>query len=73
MENNVNNLNNSNNMWSQEKIDELNWRQENAPVKPLTCDRSAIECEVTLSPSTCEGVLIATENGWVCPCGKFKQ
>lgn len=59
----------------QETIDELNKIQISGKVHPYTCDRRAKECEVNIEPRDyCkDGVLIATENGWICPCGKYKQ
>lgn len=69
------------------RIDELNERQNNREVHPLTCcggngepdckrnKAYAARCNGQKVPydSENEGVLIATETGWVCPCGKYKQ
>lgn len=64
--------------WSQEQVNNLNDYQQKGCFHPYTCDRKAPECEVdkgpieTKDPSK-DGVLIATQDGWVCPCGKYKQ
>lgn len=55
--------------FTKEIIEQLNKRQQEGKYHPYTCDRSFSECQVELN----DGVLIATENGWVCPCGKYKQ
>lgn len=61
--------------FSPEVVAELNERQNNSQLHPYTCDRNAPECEVNQTPRNYskDGVLIATENGWICPCGKYKQ
>jgi hypothetical protein len=58
-----------------EKIKELNEHQQNNSYHPYTCDRNYEECEVYTVPRdySKDGVLIATEEGWICPCGKYKQ
>lgn len=58
-----------------EKVIELNQHQKNEIFHPYTCDRQAKECEVNITPRdySKDGVLIATEYGWICPCGKYKQ
>ncbi len=60
---------------SKEEIDHLNELQRRGHYHPLTCDRRAKVCEVNQTPRdySKDGVLIATETGWICPCGKYKQ
>ena len=62
-------------MWTQEKIDELNSNQKSGKFHPLTCDRKSKNCEINVTPRNYhkDGILIATENGWICPCGSYKQ
>ena len=58
-----------------EEVGRLNKEQKRNDRHPYTCDRRAKQCEVNQTPRDYkkDGVLIATENGWVCPCGKYKQ
>ncbi len=58
-----------------EEIEKLNAFQNERKFHPLTCDRKSKNCEVNITPRTYEkdGVLIATKDGWVCPCGDYKQ
>ena len=58
-----------------EEVERLNKEQKRNDRHPYTCDRRSKECEVNQTPRDYkkDGVLIATENGWVCPCGKYKQ
>lgn len=56
-----------------EEVERLNKEQKRNDRHPYTCDRRSKECEVNQTPREKDGVLIATENGWVCPCGKYKQ
>ncbi len=62
-------------IFTPEKIKELNEYQQNGKYHPYTCDRNHEECEVNIVPRdySKDGVLIATEEGWICPCGKYKQ
>ncbi len=64
-----------NSPFNQEQVNKLNEFQKCGRFHPLTCDRKAKECEVNCNPRdfSKDGVLIATEEGWVCPCGKYKQ
>lgn len=61
--------------FTKEIVEQLNKRQQEGKYHPYTCDRSFSECEVVLGNynHSKDGVLIATENGWICPCGKYKQ
>lgn len=58
-----------------EEVERLNTEQKRNDRHPYTCDRRSKKCEVNQTPRDYkkDGVLIATENGWVCPCGKYKQ
>jgi len=60
---------------TEQQIKILNERQTCGYLHPYTCDRSAKECEVHMNPRdySKDGVLIPTKDGWVCPCGKYKQ
>lgn len=63
-------------MITQEKADELNKRQYSGKVHPYTCSRIPDECEKKqdhVQPHMYDGILIATTEGWVCPCGKYTQ
>lgn len=59
--------------WSEEEIKKLNDYQQSGMGHPYTCDRSHKECEVHEGDYLKDGILIATKEGWVCPCGKYKQ
>lgn len=60
---------------TEEEIQKLNDFQQTGRFHPHTCDRRAAECEVKCTPRdySKDGVLIATKDGWICPCGKYKQ
>lgn len=62
-------------MITQETIDKLNSQQNSGKYHPYTCDRKCTECEVNIVPRdySKDGVLIATKDGWVCPCGNYTQ
>lgn len=61
--------------FSNEQVKSLNDYQQERIFHPFTCDRKSPECETKTNPDDilAEGVLIATTEGWVCPCGKYKQ
>ena len=61
--------------FTKEQINKLNEYQTSGKFHPFTCGRNHIECEVNKTPRDYEkdGVLIATEEGWICPCGKYRQ
>ena len=61
--------------FTKEQVEALNKYQKSGPSHPYTCNREPKECEVQGEDRdyTKDGVLIATEAGWVCPCGKYKQ
>ena len=55
---------------SKEEIDKLNIQQHQGRFHPYTC------CGFdgcVRSEQDDEGILIATEQFWVCPCGKYTQ
>lgn len=45
---------------------------QNGPVHSFTCCSPDIP-ECTRASGLSDGTLIATEEGWTCPCGKYKQ
>lgn len=55
---------------TKEDIDILNQHQNSGRFHPYTCC-SYNGCERDKQPNW--GQLIATEDGWVCPCGNYKQ
>lgn len=59
--------------FSNEQVENLNKFQQSGMFHPFTCCSagSAEKCERRNGLS--EGVLIATPEGWVCPCGEYKQ
>lgn len=61
--------------FSEEQVKSLNAHQNNSQLHPYTCNREFDECEVRMNPNdyTKNGILIATTEGWICPCGKYKQ
>lgn len=61
--------------FTQEQVDKLNNYQKSGKFHPYTCSKSFEECEVNQMPkdNSKDGILTATESGWVCPCGKYKQ
>ena len=70
---NQKNLTKMNKKFTPEEVERLNKEQRRKDRHPYTCDRIAKQCEVNQTPRDPEkdGVLIATENGWICPCGKY--
>ncbi len=69
-----------------EQIKKLNEQQKDKRFHPYTCcGYNVDDCKRNLAysqrhageavdySSENEGVLIATENYWICPCGKYKQ
>ncbi len=60
--------------FSTQQVEDLNTFQKNGRFHPFTCC-SAYPAEdgCERSAHTGEGLLVATEGGWVCPCGKYTQ
>lgn len=58
-----------------EQIKKLNEHQTRGDVHPYTCNRMHSSCEVNQTPRdySKDGVLIATIDGWICPCKKYTQ
>ena len=64
--------------WSQQHVDYLNQQQKRKDIHPYTCgggNGPNPKCERQQKPMdwTKEGKLIATTEGWICPCGEYKQ
>ncbi len=75
-----------NTKFSKEEVERLNKQQTEGYGHPYTCSGYGIpECKREISSkqrnegkrveytNENEGVLIATERGWICPCGKYTQ
>lgn len=52
--------------FTDEQVENLNAFQENMLAHPFTCDGSGCGQDVS-------AILKATNEGWICPCGKYKQ
>lgn len=55
--------------FTKEQVTQLNNYQNSGKFHPFTCGGE--HCK--RSEREDEGILIATEAGWVCPCGKYTQ
>jgi hypothetical protein len=55
--------------WTKEQVDSLNALQKSGIVHPYTCGGNRTD-ENHLDG---EGVLVATENGWMCPYCDYRQ
>lgn len=58
--------------WTDHEVKLLKIRQEEENMHPYTCDRESPNCEKKKDWNK-DGVLIPTKEGWICPCGDFKQ
>lgn len=58
--------------FSDKQVSALDERQRNPTLHPYTCDKSSPEC-VTKHFTGADGKLIATKEGWVCPCNEYTQ
>lgn len=56
-----------------EQVANLNAFQQSGRFHPFTCDLSSAGRSSRSECPDGEGVLIATENGWSCPCGQYVQ
>ena len=59
------------NTFTEEQVKHLNEQQKSGKVHPYTCDRSSMNCQLRFNEG--DGILLATIDGWVCPCGNYKQ
>lgn len=59
------------NTFTEEQVKHLNEQQQSGKVHPYTCDRSSMNCQVRFNEG--DGILLATTDGWICPCGNYKQ
>lgn len=61
--------------FTKQEVEALNKHQKSGRFHPFTCGRSSEKCEANIEPRDYkkDGVLIATENGWICPCGDYTQ
>ena len=61
--------------FTQEQVQKLNEYQRNGRFHPFTCcsPSDIIKCERAKLGNGMGGLLIATKEGWVCPCGGYKQ
>lgn len=65
--------------FTKEQVEKLNEYQEAGKFHPFTCCSPDDISECTRRNKTGktheenEGILIAKEDGWVCPCGKYTQ
>jgi len=59
--------------WTEHEVYLLNKNQEDPNMHPYTCDRRGSKCEKAENDPNKDGVLIATKDGWICPCGEYKQ
>lgn len=54
--------------WTTQQVEELNYLQQCGMVHPYTCANRS-----DARHTDGEGVLVATENGWICPYCDYKQ
>lgn len=59
--------------WTEEQVQKLIEHQDSSMFHPYTCNRAFSECEVNEGDYEKDGSLIPTIEGWICPCGKYKQ
>jgi hypothetical protein len=59
--------------FTDEQVEKLNRFQSTKSIHPFTCctPSEIRECQRRLRRN--EGILIATNDGWVCPCGEYVQ
>jgi hypothetical protein len=61
-------------VFSDEQVEKLNNHQADTRFHPYTCcsgDKNTPNCKRASGED--EGKLIATNKGWVCPCGEYTQ
>ena len=68
--------------YTDEQVKSLNEFQNNGIIHPFTCcspsyinecTRACKEIDGKIVEGTTDGLLVATKDGWICPCGKYKQ
>lgn len=59
--------------FTNDQVEKLNQYQEKGFFHPFTCCSAGSEQKCQRRNGTGEGTLIATNEGWVCPCGEYKQ
>lgn len=64
--------------FTQEQVDKLNEFQKLGKFHPFTCCSPDIfDCKRKKdegeTPEERQGILIASNEGWICPCGKYQQ
>lgn len=60
-------------VFNRERVNDLNVAQQKGTFHPYTCcstDNMGNECNRSEHE---DGILLATEEGWICPCGKYTQ
>lgn len=68
--------------FTKEEVEKLNEYQKQGKFHPFTCCspeeipeclRAVKEVDGKIIEGTSDGILIAREEGWICPCGKYTQ
>ena len=68
--------------FTKEQVEKLNEYQEQGKFHPFTCCspeeikeclRAGKEIDGQYIEGASDGILIASKEGWICPCGKYKQ
>lgn len=59
--------------FSEEEVENLNNFQMNSNFHPFTCCSAGTKENCERRNGTGDGTLIASEDGWICPCGEYKQ
>ena len=59
--------------FTDEQVEKLNEFQNEGKMHPFTCCSPSNINKCMRRKRVNEGLLIATNEGWVCPCGKIKQ
>ena len=59
--------------WTDEQVEQLNRFQRDSEFHPYTCCGDGLEQFCERKQKVSPGILIATNEGWICPCGKYKQ
>ena len=62
-----------NSPFSKDQVENLNHFQMSGIHHPFTCCSAGSEQNCERRNGTGEGILKATEQGWICPCGEYKQ